>query len=388
MELKYLVLGLFFIILAIFSSASTEISDCGIINASGIYILNQTPPSTPPSECFDIQASDVVIDCNGNMITGGANDVVFIDNSYPESYNISNITVQNCFITDTNNGLRIVGNAVNDVTFQNNYLNISGNGVHQENGVSDTLASNYYIFNNTFNQTVVAFYNNDFQRANNVTLNSNKYYDCANGGTVFTDSVNVNLINESYYSATVGCGGIGFTNASIGTMEIIDDSNGNVTENFNVYLIFNVTYANGTGVDSAYGELNQTYLNISLWTNYVDSNGFSPPLSIGTGYNSSAINWTSNPMIYTFVKDNYTASGSFWLNNDVGTEIKHIIMTEPTPTSTPTPSAYTPQFVVGDITGLVTSIIGGTMQIWIGLAMLIGIIILYAYMTNKDKTVW
>ena len=190
--------------------------------------LNQNFTSAANSgECFALVGNDMVLDCQGNRLTGignGADDERGI-----EIVNRNNITVQNCDITGFKYGI-YVQNA-NNITLYNNTiwdnnlsgiyvdqadgLNISTNVVYGSNNMTqqdygvwlrsarpgvnpgNTIISNT-IYNNT-NYGVYLSASSDYN-----TITSNTIYSNAVGGIVANDSDALGIINNVVYNNTRG----------------------------------------------------------------------------------------------------------------------------------------------------------------------------------------
>jgi hypothetical protein len=122
--------------------ASTEITDCQVLNTTGeTYLLINNISDYSGLRCMEVTANNIVLDCQGYTIDGiGSNMGIQI-------YGRNNVTVQNCILTDWNLGIYLNlanNNALKDIT-------ISGTGVvgvwlYNANSnnitkVSDTTAS-------------------------------------------------------------------------------------------------------------------------------------------------------------------------------------------------------------------------------------------------------
>ena len=76
------------------------ITGCTILNVdNGIYYLENDIINSTTSNCMDITANNVTLDCQGNTIDGdgGADRGIQIDRSTQET---SNVTIKNCILTD------------------------------------------------------------------------------------------------------------------------------------------------------------------------------------------------------------------------------------------------------------------------------------------------
>ena len=107
-----------------------ELSGCSNISYSGGYVLSGGQygygyGGLYGDDCFDIQAGDVTLDCNGSTLTGLNNGSGY--GVYGSGQN--NVTLENCNITRFNYGIYLSGdsNTVSGVTAEyNNGVNING----------------------------------------------------------------------------------------------------------------------------------------------------------------------------------------------------------------------------------------------------------------------
>jgi len=96
------------------------ISDCNTLDEeNGIYYLTSDITDSPTSNCMDIAANNVTLDCQGHTIDG--NDDADYGIKISEYHNV---TIKNCLITDWDVAGITVYNG-NDITFKN--LNVSSN---------------------------------------------------------------------------------------------------------------------------------------------------------------------------------------------------------------------------------------------------------------------
>ncbi len=162
------------------SAEVTNITQCGTIS-SGNYELNGSISGT--GICLTINSDNVKIDCKGNSInygSNGANGGIGI-NAILGTVFLSNITIKNCVIQDTNalgtTGYGILLTRVSESYIQNN--SILTNGTATNHGIYMTISENNVIEDNminafgttTGNFGVYLLYqaNNNIIRRNNVT---------------------------------------------------------------------------------------------------------------------------------------------------------------------------------------------------------------------------
>ncbi len=137
--------------------AGNEISECTNITSSGTYYLTQDIINSGTSKCINIQANNVILDCQGHTIDGDdvADYGIYI---YRDSEQTTNITIKNCIVSDWDTANIYIyqahGNNITNVTSNSStrgiYLHLS-----DSNTISDcTVDSNsygFYIFYSGFN---------------------------------------------------------------------------------------------------------------------------------------------------------------------------------------------------------------------------------------------
>ncbi|RLI90746.1 MAG: hypothetical protein DRO95_05610, partial [Candidatus Altiarchaeales archaeon] len=149
-------------------STGNYISNCTDITSPGVYYLTADIINSSQSQCINISANNVTLDCQGHLIDGDDNlgkYGIYINRT---SSVIANITIRNCNIEDWNIGIFI--NKANTNTLEN--LDVSSNflGIYISNSNYNNL-SNIITDNSSYHGIVlnIANYNN----FSNVTSNNN-----------------------------------------------------------------------------------------------------------------------------------------------------------------------------------------------------------------------
>lgn len=174
-----------FILLSIFILAgalsSTSISSCQELNSSGSYVLTANA-SANGSNCFNITASDVIVDCNGFSLIG-----------------------------DNSNGTRGITSTFNGVEVKN--CDIGG----FEIGIYFNGASNAIITNNTFFHTYNFSPHIYTENLNNLSVTNNYFHDTA----WVIDNIGYLVANTA---VSYGWLGSAVTNSNISNNTIYDTS--------------------------------------------------------------------------------------------------------------------------------------------------------------------
>ena len=262
-------------------------SRCAVLIDPGTYKLTGDIINSSTSHCIDIQANDVVLDCQNHLIDGddAADYGIYI---YRSSQQTTNITIKNCILKDwdgANIYLRYAnGNTLTNITTYSS----PDYGIYLDNSNSNTLSnittnSNtngiflYYSDSNTIKNSKI--YNNsnygiyllasDSNTITNITSYSNNYDGIYLRNSDSNTIKNSKIWNNSQY-------GINLLNSGIDTPNLIYNNIFNNTNNFYISSIFstpnqwNVTKQEGNNI---YDPSNP-YIGGNLWAK-PDGTGFS-----------------------------------------------------------------------------------------------------------------
>lgn len=297
---------------------SVNINSCSVLDTPGeTYILTQDIWNSTNTTCMDIQANDVVLDCQGKRIDGvdGASTYgVRIINS-------DNVTVRNCEISDWTYGIymssstddKIYNNLITSTTDRgvnvitsSNYNNFTNNTVYLNDGYGVAfISSNYnnFSYGNVSNNTNHGFWfsSSDNNRIEYTVINSN-----AQDGINFDTSDN-NVIYENNITSNQARG-IYISSSSWNRIE-----GGNVKSNGNTGIrLYQSTNNNITGVNSSLNTNYGIYFESSSNSNriensivskntlngiYIDASGnnlVTRVESYSNTFNGIAVTYTSN----------------------------------------------------------------------------------------------
>jgi len=250
--MKYIILISTIFAVLIFSMpslAQTQITSCTSITSPGEYVLANDIIDSTASTCIDIQANNVILDCQGHLIDG-------IDDSSVNNYGIliyrnspqeTNITIKNCVVTDYEDGIYIYQASNNKVINCTSNSN-TANGIFLDSPVD--MIGNNLILNCTARENVGAgifisvISNNTIE---NCDLESNSY-----GGIGIKNSGN-NSIKNCYVF-------IPSTIAPIAGIDL-DSANNNTIDNLTI--IYESSSSPGIYIryGSSYNVVNNTYIN-------------------------------------------------------------------------------------------------------------------------------
>ncbi|MEM2446765.1 MAG: NosD domain-containing protein, partial [Candidatus Bathyarchaeia archaeon] len=211
--MKIKILATLFLFLIFQSGAyAININSCQTITSSGVYNLTTDILDYQGTVCFNITASNVILDCGNRRIDG-----VYSAYTYAiYSYFYDQIIIRNCVITDWHYGIYFWGSnycKVENTVFNNNAVGInlhySGNSLYRNlsfsNFPSGTAmkfsfdSNNNNITNSTFKNGYNAInlhysYNNVFWFNRFESLSYYAIWTSYSGGNVFYN----NLFNSSY----------------------------------------------------------------------------------------------------------------------------------------------------------------------------------------------
>ena len=232
------------------------LSDCGNISYSGSYVLTGGSygygyGGLYGNDCFDIQASNVVLDCNGSTITGPFSQSG--TGIYNNGYNYT--TVKNCIVTGFYNGIDFE-NGASYGTITNNTANSNFNyGIYLSSGFTNTIANNTANYEGgNWDSTGIWLSSS----SNSTIANNNASYN-GWGGIVLSPGSNNTIANNTVISDNVWgiriTGSSGntvynnyFSNSGPGANNAYDDG----TNNWNTTLTYdpanpNIIGGNWTG---------------------------------------------------------------------------------------------------------------------------------------------
>jgi parallel beta-helix repeat protein len=288
-----------FLLIPIKSLSASYITGCTYITSPGEYILTQDLLNLDVSPCINIQADNVILDCQGHILDSlGMPTGIKIVRFSPTT---SNVTVKNCVLRRWHDGIYIYNSNYNtliNITPEYNY-----NGIYIYNSNYNTLSnittyqnsygiflyySDYTIMENlniTYTHEYgISLLNSNFNNLSNITFNYNNY-------GIRIENSNNNVIRDSVIKNSGSYG-----------IRIIS-SQGN--------QIFNNIF-NNTNNFYFYGDIYTNYWNTTLTqrTNivggpYIGGNYWGRP--DGTGYSDTCSDSNNDGICdnpYTLATDN------------------------------------------------------------------------------------
>ncbi|MBI2444758.1 right-handed parallel beta-helix repeat-containing protein, partial [Candidatus Micrarchaeota archaeon] len=259
MPRSHLYLSLIFVIAALVllpsvQAAATNVTACQVINVAGMYQFNQTVNGSS-NACIDISASDVDLDCRGNLLFGNLTGASIGIRVGPAN----NVTVYDCRILNFSQGITV--RTSSNVSIWNNSLwNNTGSGILLENQ-GGGHGNSTHVYNNTVSYSE---YNIKSAEFDDSEFYNNRIYNASAYALLLQSGTRNNVTNNTIWNNT----GFG----------IRTDTNENVT-----YLFNNTFYNNSAGGIYLAGSIGSKIYQNTLYNN----SGYGIFLQTGLGANVS-----------------------------------------------------------------------------------------------------
>jgi parallel beta-helix repeat protein len=294
---KYLVLTLLFFIFFFIpnSLAQTQITNCTVIDTTGEYYLTQDIIDSSALTCIDIQANNVVFDCQGHTIDGIGTDNsngIQIIRSFPIE---TNVTIKNCILTDWYRGLYLWNSSYNILSFLEVYYNKYGIVLYS-NSSYNTLSDSIINLNT---HVGIQFSYSDHNNLTNITVNSTQYIGVALWYSNYNTLSNMVLISNGAYALDIDNSNYAIIKNSI----IQNNSYGIYLTSSTANMIYNNLFNNSNNflfgvIYPNYWNTTETFATNIVGGNWIGGNYWGKP--DGTGYSD-----TCTPKRYNFC-DPYT----------------------------------------------------------------------------------
>ena len=147
-----------------------ELISCGNLDQEGAtYLLNQDV-ITEGSECFDVQASNIVLDCQGNQIK--PSNIDFSGNGIITGQDFNNIEIRNCKVSGFDEGIQINGNL--NLVLKNNLFHNNNQGI-DVNGMVERVSLNI-VDTTSCSNNVRDFETNCISGLNTIVMGSGNFF--------------------------------------------------------------------------------------------------------------------------------------------------------------------------------------------------------------------
>jgi len=263
----------------------TEIRGCTQITQPGEYRLTQDIIDSSVSTCIDIQADNVILDCQGHIIDGvnaSNSHGIYIYNSWIIT---RNVTIKNCILTDWTYGIYIYN------VYSNTLLNLTTNynyyGIYIDASDYNTLSniisnSNYYgisVSNSNYDSlsNLTTDYNKfgihvsslSFSNIYNIRAEFNVLDGVSIGNSKYNNITNINVIFDGRY-------GVWLANSNY---TILKDS---VIQNNYQYGIYIYSSEGNSIYNNIFNNTNNFYFEGAVYTNYWNTTLQARKLTSGT----------------------------------------------------------------------------------------------------------
>ena len=270
-------------------SAATSIGSCTTISTSGEYELTVDIIDSTDTVCIDIQANDVVLDCQGHNVDGNnSGNGIRIFRSPKEN---SNVVIKNCVVTDWYNGIYLI-NADNN-TILNNTANNNTYGIHQGNSNNNFISGNTANFNSHGISTLLG--SNNTVIVNN-TANNNSHYGIymasySPNPLITNTKITGNIANLNKYGIYLQ-----YSNNNIISG---NTANSNTNEGIRLTTTTDGSIFNNIFLNNEFGTVLMSSNNNTIYNNYFDNkyNGYDYGGNFWNTTNHTGINIIGGPNI-------------------------------------------------------------------------------------------
>ncbi|NIO20643.1 MAG: hypothetical protein GTN76_07865 [Candidatus Aenigmarchaeota archaeon] len=181
---------------------SVNIDNCSVLDTQGeTYNLTQDIWNSTNSTCMDVQANDVILDCQGYRIDGvdgGDTYGVFI-------VNYDNVTVRNCEISDWTYGI-YMSSSTDDKIYNNLITSITNRGINAFSSSNyNNFTNNTVYLNNDYGVVFLSSLGNNFSHGN-VSNNTNHgfWFSASNNSRIEYTYVGLNTQDGVNFVTTTG----------------------------------------------------------------------------------------------------------------------------------------------------------------------------------------
>jgi len=277
---------------------STTISGCQTLDVENeSYELNQDIVQGANSNCFDIIAQNITLDCKGYSITSIYNRTGVYSDQF-------NTTVKNCDISMGGAGYGVFFQGAYNSTIYNCILNEQARGLYLME-VNSTIIKDVIANNNTFGFSVLHRSDNNFFW--NITTNNN-----TNGFYIYNSSDNIIRGLEAYYNAWAGV--YLRINASYNVLE-------KVMTNYNAVhgIRMHINSSDNIVLDSDFGDDNVRMSHISVNNSFINCSYVSETVDLNCGllrkwYYQAYVNGTNGSDLGGVKIMAYNVSGCYMFN--------------------------------------------------------------------------
>jgi len=372
-RIKILLLTITVLFCISFASMNVAAADCAItidaccnITSAETYTVTQnlSEEQAGMGVCIDIQASDVVLDCQSYWLNGNSS-VNYTNAIWSQNYN--NIAIKNCNIKNYTDGIylqnsnnsNITNNSIKDATGLSiidhgpavgsglgiylescNNNNISGNALINDLNYGIYLnfsSNNTFTFNTAEGPNDYGFYIN-YSSGNNLTNNTsnnginNIYVDFSSNNNIINNTAtggngagiqlmygsNNRILNNTIYNTGLGIG-LSFSsdnnvvagnniNSSVSGFSVSSSSYNNLTNN-----IINGSTANGIDVEDSYNNI--------FTSNIINDSSFNGLfIYSSSAYNNFTNNYIVGNSLFTGISISSAAYNNFTNNTAVSNQ--------------------------------------------------------------------
>jgi len=187
-----------------FTLSITELTECFDITGAGIFNLAEDiyDYDTDDNMCFHITSSNVILDCHGHTVDGtGYGNAIYSIGAY--GARLTNITIKNCAVNDSNYGIYI--------KYTDNYSVYNSSATYADRGIfserSDNGNFSKITASSNFQDGLYFGYLSDYNTVSSSSFINNTYYDIYySGGYCHSEFSDVNGTDNKpivFYNSSV-----------------------------------------------------------------------------------------------------------------------------------------------------------------------------------------
>ncbi|MCK4522257.1 MAG: right-handed parallel beta-helix repeat-containing protein, partial [Nanoarchaeota archaeon] len=300
-----------FIVLSILfavSANAASISNCSVLDQAGTtYTLDNDILNSANSTCINIEANNIVLDCQGYRIDG-----INGSSTYGVYSNSSNTTIRGCNITEWSEGIYFNG-SYNSLIKNSTVNNNSEYGIHMDscttglgnNNITDVTASNNIGGQHGFG--IFIYYSTGINTNHNllgITANSNSEGIVVNGASnnTFTNIVATNNSEGIYVKNS--------NNNTFTNITLKNNTWGFTIDDYDSFSWNNILKSSYIGDSGQYG----VYLDTIECSNYFYNNIFNNTNNVY--FEDTYVNyWNTTNQTGTNIVNGGFIGGNYWTNS-------------------------------------------------------------------------
>ncbi|MDD5182065.1 MAG: NosD domain-containing protein [Candidatus Nanoarchaeia archaeon] len=308
------------------------VTNCmNLTESNSIYKLDNSLSGTQTNKrCIDIQADDLILDCDVYSLTGSH----LINTIGIYASDRDNITIQNCTVNHYNYGIDLFSSSnsrlINNTAYSNAYSTSTGTGIYlsassynnitnnnassnRNYGISlDSYSSSNTLTNNTANSNIL--YGIYLDRSSSNALTNNTAISNSNSGICTYRDSNSNTLTDNTVSLNTNYGIYLYSNSDSNTL-IDNNASSNYKHGIYLYIVSDNNIINNTAISNSNSGVYLTDADSNTLTDNNASSNANYGISLESASDNNIINNTANLNTYSGIYI-YSSSNSNALTNN------------------------------------------------------------------------